>query len=150
MSGKITVIFRYVGPNGRHTEVYVNDELVKGYFFTNTSIALLMWIACDMSGRDIKEELMNADESLVPESDIILESMDDRSLLSKYDVLFNRYACANAYVYMRNLKVSNPVGFIMSVHNRFLRDLTIKYGIKDIEVRYELEEDEIFESSRFQ
>ncbi len=144
-----TIKFYYVGPSGRHTEVYVEDELVRGYFFTNTSIMLLLWCVCDIYGKDVVEILSNPYDRVESEyTDRILLEMNDRSLMSKYDVVYDSKAIVNAYLFIKDLDLKDPLGSLLDIHDKFIKYIKIHYKIDKLEISYELKENEIYDGAR--
>jgi hypothetical protein len=146
-----TIKFHYLGPSGRHTEVYVDGEFKRGFFFTNTSILLLLWCACDILNKDLESVLTNGYERVESSiTDNIIKDMGDRSLMSKYDILFDDDAVVNAYLFIKNAGLTDMIGSLLDIHDKFIIAIRDMYNIEDLEVIYELQDDEIYTDSTIQ
>jgi len=145
LDGKL--VFHYVGEYGRHTELYVNDELVAASFNCNKSIMLLLWCVCDSTSQDIANYI-NADFDY-EETELgkwLCNVIFKPQLYSKYDVLMTPKASANAYkdlVYKKKLTICQA----LSARRDLILHVQKKYKLDNLEVTYELNEDEIWTSS---
>jgi len=148
----IKIVFQYVGPHGRHTEVYQDGELVRGYFFTDTSPLLLLWIACDLRYQNVADVLKN--ETDYPRRDDISESIlarvGDRSLFSKYDVVYDTQAIPNAYLYLKDLKLARPIESILDYMDKLIKKICNELNDYDLEIEYGLDDRDIYKSWNLQ
>jgi len=146
-NGKI--VFKYVGDYGGHTTVYVNNEPIVTSFNMDKSILFLLWCVCDSSYADIEEVL----ESGFVYSPDILRNKFTKNIFSvviesKYDLMYDKNALMQAYKWAIKKKLT--VNRVMSLMTDFINFCKKKYKFDNLEIIYELSDDEIFENCRFQ
>jgi len=143
-TGKL--VLHYIGEHGRHTELFINDELVIAGFNCNKSIMLLCWCVCDSLYIDVD---INAD-FVYEETKLgswLCNVIFKPQLYSKYDILMKPNAAAYAYhdlVYKKKLTMNQ----VLSAKHDLVLHVQNKYKIKNLEVVYELQEQEIWDNGR--
>lgn len=148
-TGKL--VLKYVGPKGRHTEFYIDDTLEEVGFNCNKSIVLLLWYACNQYNKDIEKVLITEYEYRYDELGKWLCRVIFRThLFSKYDIMMQFNATAHAYRDFIKKKIHDPVRTCMSAKQDLVSHLKSKYKLDNLEVIYELNEDEIYESGGIQ
>lgn len=146
ISGEIR--FSYVGPHGRHTTVYVDNQIVEGVYFTVSCIPLLIWCHCDKARLDIQEVISRGERQRSDFADGILASFKDRALGSKYDILYDRDAIVNAYIFIEAHGGADPVPGLLFSLDAYIADVKERFLIDKLEVIYELNENEIYDGCR--
>ena len=150
ITGKL--ILKYVGHQGRHTELYIDNTLVAAGYNCNKSIMLLLWCACNSRYKDI-QEILNS-EFEYEETELgkwICRVITRKQILSKYDVLMTSNAAAYAYrdmIYKK--KYHDPINIVLSAKQDLINHFKHKFKLTDIEVIYELDENEIWQSGGVQ
>lgn len=141
-TGKL--VLHYVGEYGRHSELYIDNELIVASFNCDKSIMLLLWCACDMANQDINDYI-DADFTY-EHTELgakLCRSIFKMKLFSKYDILMKPNATAYAYkdiVYKQKL---TPTA-VLSARRDLILHVQNKYDIDNLEVVYELDENEIY------
>jgi len=138
VSGKL--ILSCVGHNGRHTELYIDEQLVFAGFNTNCSILLALWFACDQDGLDINKALN------IKSSDYVEYNFDklfNRVLLSKYDTLYDNHAVGNAYSLF--LTHGYNLQNVLDILNAFYLYVQNKFCITDLTIEYVIDEENIYD-----
>lgn len=148
MDGKL--VLHYIGEYGRHTELYIEDELIVAGFNCNKSIMLLLWCACDSQRVDINDYLYADYQYEETELGLWLcRSIFKMQLYSKYDVLMKPNAAAYAYMDMiYKKKYPNPITTVLSAKRDLILHVQKRYKLNNLEVVYELEENEIWQSGK--
>jgi len=144
IAGKL--VLHYIGEYGKHTELYIEDELVAAGFNCNKSIMLLLWSACDSQYVNVDNYVNAAFDYIETELGAWLcRTIFKPQLFSNYDVLMKPNAAAYAYrdmIYKK--KYDNPIQVVLSAR----RDLQKRYKIDNLEIEYELDENEIWASGK--
>ena len=70
--------------------------------------------------------------------------------MSKYDILFDDDAVVNAYLFIKNAGLTDMIGSLLDIHDKFIIAIRDMYNIEDLEVIYELQDDEIYTDSTIQ
>lgn len=111
---------------------------------------LLLWCACNSQHKYVHDYLY-ADYQY-EETELgqwLCRSIFKMQLYSKYDVLMKSNAAAHAYKDMiYKMKYSDPITVVLSAKRDLILHVQKKYKIDNLEVVYELNEDEIFQSGR--
>ena len=145
-TGKL--VLHYVGEYGRHTELYINDELVVAGFNCDKSIMLLLWCACDSKEENIYDYIDS--DFTYQETDLgqwLCRNIFKPTLFSKYDVLMSCRATAWAYhdkIYKK--RYSDPIGVVLSARRDLFLHIQKQFKLNTMEIIYELDEDEIWTS----
>ena len=123
----------------------MNGKLEESFFFTDSSIMLMLWFACDSQGMDIFGVLSGYDlRSDSEDANKILANMSDRSLMSKFDILYDDQAVANAYNYFLTMDMEDPVGAMMNVCDEFIDYIAQKYDLENVNIVCNLDDKEIY------
>lgn len=145
-TGKL--VLHYVGEYGRHTELFINDELVAAGFNCNKSINLLLWCACDSQYQNVSDHIDGDFDYIETELGAWLCKVIFRpQLFSKYDVLMSKNATAMAYndlIYKK--KYPDPISVVLSAKRDLILHVQKLYKLKTLEVLNELNETEIYEN----
>ena len=148
MDGKL--ILHYIGKHGRHTELYINDELIVAGFNCNKSIMLLLWCACDSQYLDINNYIdVDFTYRETKLGAWLCRTIFKPQLFSNYDVLMKSNAAAYAYrdmIYKK--KYDNPISTVLSARRDLFLCIQQKYKLDNLEIIYELNEHEIWASGR--
>jgi len=138
ISGKL--ILSCIGHDGRHTELYIDDQLVFAGFNTNCSILLALWFACDQDGLDINKAVRIKSDNVINYN---FDKLFNSVLLSKYDVLYDSRAVGNAYsLYLtHNYNLQN----VLDILNAFYLYVQNKFGITDLIIEYVIDEENIYD-----
>jgi len=142
ISGKL--VLHYIGEYGRHTELFIEDELVAAGFNCNKSIMLLLWCAFDSKNKliDIGTNFKYTETEL---GMWLCDTIFKPQLFSKYDVLMTGNAAAETYhdmIYKK--KYQNPIDVVLSAKRDLVLHVQKKFRIDNLEVIYELDEQEIW------
>lgn len=148
LDGKL--VLHYIGEYGRHTELFINDEMVAAGFNCNKSIMLLLWCACDSQYKDVADYIQADYEYRETELGAWLcRVIFKPQLYSNYDVLMKPNAAAYAYrdmIYKK--KYPDPISTVLSARRDLILHMQKRYKLDNLEVVYELDEDEIWASGR--
>ena len=144
--GLAVLTFEYVGKDGRHTHISVDDEVVEAIYFTSSSLLLSIWCVCDMSQKDVQEVITNGIREEGEFGNSILLASKDRALGSKYDILFDTQAVVNAYLHIMNHGGDQPLGSLLFALDTYIQYFREKYSEHELEVNYELNESRIYTS----
>lgn len=143
------LVFHYVGEYGKHTELYIDDELIAAGFNCDKSIMLLLWCCCDSQNVNIDDYIhVDFDYEETELGQWLCKVIFKPQVFSKYDILMKPNAAAWAYkdkVYKSNLTINQA----LSARRDLILHTQNRYKIDDLEVVYELDENEIWTSSRF-
>jgi len=144
ITGKL--VLHYVGEYGRHSELYINDEMVAASFNCNKSIMLLLWCACDSLYENIYDHIDKEFDYVETElGSWLCKTIFKPQLYSKYDVLMAKNATAWAYhdmIYKK--KYSDPIQIVLSARQDLFLHVQKRFKINNLEVQYELDENEIY------
>jgi hypothetical protein len=144
ITGKL--ILRYIGPNGKHTELWINNEHIASGFNCNKSIMFLLWCACDISNKDISNFLKSDFKyEKTKLGTWICKNIFKRALFSKFDIISQKNAPANTYkslIYKQNYL--DPINVVLSARRDLFLHVQKKFNLTSLEVIYELNDREIF------
>ena len=134
------VIIEYVGEYGRHTRVFTNNQLQVSMYRCDTCPILNVWFACDILGIDIEKALKLTSNKI--EYDYF--KLFKARLMSKYDIMYDRNAVGNAY--QDFIKSGHDLQYTIDVFYGFLNYIRLNYKMDNLEIRYKLNEDEIYDT----
>lgn len=145
-TGKL--VLRYVGEYGRHTELYIDDELIAAGFNCDKSIMLLIWCLADKLQISV-DDILHADfvYSDSPLGTKLCKTIFTPQLFSKYDILACKNAAANAY-YNIIYKKKYSIDEVLSAKRDLILHVQKQFKLDNLEVIYELDEDEIYANGR--